>query len=93
MTYADSDEATAYLLRRIDSATSTEQVVQVVSDALVAAHLTDERELPKAKQVKGHPSSPRFIPGCLDQGARDILAQEEAQIAKAIGDGKEDTSK
>ena len=93
VTYADADEATAYLLRRIDSATSTEQVVQVVSDALVAAHLTDERELPKAKQVKGHPSSPRFIPGCLDQDARDILAQEEAQIVKAIGDGKEETGK
>lgn len=93
VTYADPDEATAYLLRRIDSATTIEQVVQVVSDALVAAHLTDERELPKAKQVKGHPSSPRFLPGCLDETARDLLAKDEAQIVKAIGDGKETTGK
>jgi len=91
ITYADPDEATAYLLRQIDAATSTEQIVQAVSDALVAAHLTDEAELPKAKRVKGDPASPRFLPGCLDQDARDILAQEEAQIVKAIGDGKEDT--
>ncbi len=93
VTYAEPDEATEYLLRRIDSATSPEQIVQVVSDALVAAHLTDERELPKAKQVKGHPSSPRFLPSCLDQTARDILAKEEAQIVKAIGDGKEESGK
>ena len=91
VTFADPDEATEYLLRRIDSATTAEQVVQVVSDALVAAHLTDEHELPQAKRVKGHPSSPRFLPGCLDATARDILAGEEAQIVKAIGDGKEDS--
>lgn len=91
VTFADPDEATDYLLRRIDSATSPEQIVQVVSDALVAAHLTDEHELPQAKRVKGHPSSPRFLPSCLDATARDILASEEAQIVKAIGDGKEDS--
>lgn len=93
VTFADPEEATAYLLRRIDSATSPEQIVQVVSDALIAAHLTDERELPQAKQVKGHPSSPGYLPSCLDETARNILTSEEAQIVKAINDGKEGSGK
>ena len=91
VTYVDPDEATAYLLRQIDSASTTEQIVQAVSNALIAAHLTDEAELPQAKRVKSRTLGGEVLPSCLDSAARELLVKEEAQIVKAIDNGKEDT--
>lgn len=50
--YADSETALTYLKGAIERAKSANEVLELLAEALVAAHLADERELPQYKRVR-----------------------------------------
>jgi ParB/RepB/Spo0J family partition protein len=50
--YADSATALSYLKGAIERARSANEVLELLAEALVAAHLADERELPQYKRVR-----------------------------------------
>ncbi|HEX2071186.1 MAG TPA: ParB/RepB/Spo0J family partition protein [Thermoleophilaceae bacterium] len=50
--YADSQRALDYLKGAIERAKSANEVLELLGEALVAAYLADERELPQYKRVK-----------------------------------------
>jgi ParB/RepB/Spo0J family partition protein len=57
VTYADSQHCTAELLRRIDAAASVEEGLEVLAEALVAAELADDEQLPQPKRIYWSPPS------------------------------------
>lgn len=57
VTYADAEQCTAELLRRIEAAASVEEGLEVLTEALVAAELADERQLPQSKRISWTPPS------------------------------------
>jgi len=55
VTYADAEQCTAELWRRVDAAASVEEGLEVLAEALVAAQLADEDELPESKRISWTP--------------------------------------
>jgi ParB family chromosome partitioning protein len=55
VTYADSQQCTAELLRRIDAAASVEEGLEVLAEAFVAAELADDEQLPQSKRIYWSP--------------------------------------
>jgi ParB/RepB/Spo0J family partition protein len=53
VSYADAEQATAYLVKRVNNATSVNEVTELVGDAMIASLLADENELPQSKRVRG----------------------------------------
>lgn len=53
VSYADAEQATAYLVKRVMDASSVHEVTEIVGDAMVASLLADENELPQSKRVRG----------------------------------------
>lgn len=53
VSYADAEQSTAYLVKRVKDASSVNEVAEIVGDAMVASLLADEDELPQSKQVRG----------------------------------------
>lgn len=51
VTYADAEQCTAELLRRVDAAATVEEGLEVLAEALVAAELADESQLPQSKRI------------------------------------------
>lgn len=51
VSYADAAQCTEYLAKRIDSARSADEVLELLADAVIAAELADERELPQSKRI------------------------------------------
>jgi ParB/RepB/Spo0J family partition protein len=51
VSYADAAQCTEYLAKRIDSARSADEVLELLADAVIAAQLADERELPQSKRI------------------------------------------
>jgi ParB/RepB/Spo0J family partition protein len=51
VSYADAAQCTEYLTKRIDAARSAEEVLELLADAVIAAELADERELPQSKRI------------------------------------------
>ena len=51
VTYADAEQCTAELLRRVDAAASVEEGLEVLAEAFVAAELADESQLPQSKRI------------------------------------------
>lgn len=51
VSYADAAQSTEYLAKRIESARSADEVLELLADALLAAVLADERELPQSKRI------------------------------------------
>jgi hypothetical protein len=49
--YADSRACSDYLAARIDEAHSADEVLELLADALIAATLAEERELPQSRRV------------------------------------------
>ncbi len=56
VSYAEREHCTAELARRVDAARSEGEVLEVLAEALIAAILADERELPQSKRI--HWSTP-----------------------------------
>jgi ParB/RepB/Spo0J family partition protein len=52
VSYADAEQSTAYLVKRVKDASSVNEVAEIVGDAMVASLLADEDELPQSKQVR-----------------------------------------
>jgi ParB family chromosome partitioning protein len=57
VSYADAEQCTEELARRIEKATSANEVLEVLSEALVAAMLADEHQLPQTKRIYWHSPS------------------------------------
>lgn len=53
VSYADAEQSTAYLVKRVMDASSVNEVTELVGDAMIASLLADENELPQSKQVRG----------------------------------------
>ncbi|HEY5709312.1 MAG TPA: ParB/RepB/Spo0J family partition protein [Solirubrobacterales bacterium] len=53
VSYADAEQSTAYLVKRVNDASSVNEVAEIVGDAMVASLLADENELPQSKRVRG----------------------------------------
>ncbi len=51
VSYADPDQCSEYLAKRIDGARSVNEVLELVGDALVASLIADEEELPQSKRT------------------------------------------
>jgi ParB/RepB/Spo0J family partition protein len=49
--YADGEQCTAELRRRVDVARTSDEVVEVLAEALLAGILADEHELPQTKRI------------------------------------------
>lgn len=55
VSYADAAQCTEYLAKRIGSARSADEVLELLVDAVIAAELADERELPQSKRIGWSP--------------------------------------
>jgi ParB/RepB/Spo0J family partition protein len=53
VSYADAEQSTAYLAKRVNDCGSVNEVAEIVGDAIVASLLADENELPQSKRVRG----------------------------------------
>jgi ParB/RepB/Spo0J family partition protein len=53
VSYAEVEQCSEYLAKRIQKAESANEVLELLSDALIASLLADEEELPQSKQVRG----------------------------------------
>lgn len=53
VSYADAEQSTAYLVKRVNDASSVNEVAEIVGDAMIASLLADENELPQSKRVRG----------------------------------------
>lgn len=51
VTYADAEQCNKELIRRVNAATTEAQVNEVLSEAIVAALLADEHQLPQSKRI------------------------------------------
>ncbi len=51
VSYADPEQCTEYLAKRVEDARSADEVLELVADALIAATLADERELARSRRV------------------------------------------
>lgn len=49
--YADREQSAAYLLGRIEEARSANEVLELLADALIAAHLIEQEELPRSRRI------------------------------------------
>jgi len=72
VSYAESDQALDYLLGAIDRAKSANEVLELLADAVISAHLVDERELPQSRRVGWHHR-------CI-ANAVELLAEDIAEI-------------
>ena len=54
VTYKDAEECRQYLLDSIERAKTVDEVLEVITDALIAAALADERELPRSRRIHWH---------------------------------------
>ncbi len=70
--YAESDQALDYLMGAIDRAKSANEVLELLADAVISAHLADERELPQSRRVLWHHR-------CI-ANAMELLAEDIAEI-------------
>ncbi|HEX3173901.1 MAG TPA: ParB/RepB/Spo0J family partition protein [Solirubrobacterales bacterium] len=53
VSYADAEQSTDYLVKRVQDANSVNEVAEIVADAMIASLLADENEMPQSKQVRG----------------------------------------
>lgn len=53
VSYADAQQSKDYLVKRVEDASSVNEVAEIVGDAMVASLLADENELPQSKRVRG----------------------------------------
>jgi ParB/RepB/Spo0J family partition protein len=53
VSYADSEQSRAYLIKRVMDCSSVNEVTEIVGDAMIASLLADENELPQSKRVRG----------------------------------------
>lgn len=51
VTYADPEACQEYLANRIEEARSANEVLELLADAMIAASLTDECELPQSRRI------------------------------------------
>jgi ParB/RepB/Spo0J family partition protein len=51
VTYADAEACREYLLNRIEEARSANEVLELLADAMIAAAVTDECELPQSRRI------------------------------------------
>lgn len=70
--YAEPDDCLTYLRSQIERAKSANEVLELLADALIAAHLADSRELPQSRRIPGW------------HGAMDAAAKLMADDIKAV---------
>ncbi len=68
VSYADSEQCTEYLRKRVEGARSVGEVLELLGDAVIASLLADEEELPQSKRVWGSLSA--------EAEARKLLAAD-----------------
>lgn len=79
--YAEPDACTVELLRRVEAARSEGEVMEVLSEALIAAHLADERELPKGKRVHWRYSLPAKVEKLLSAEIKEMRPRRSRKAA------------
>jgi ParB/RepB/Spo0J family partition protein len=53
VSYAEAEQCAEYLAKRVKDASSVNEVLEILGDALIASLIADEEELPQSKQVRG----------------------------------------
>lgn len=53
ISYATAEQATSYLIKRVEDSRSVNEVTEIVGDAMIASLIADEQELPQSKRVRG----------------------------------------
>jgi ParB/RepB/Spo0J family partition protein len=53
VSYVRPDQATEYLIKRVEDANSVNEVLEIAGDAMIASMLAEEAELPQSKRVYG----------------------------------------
>jgi ParB/RepB/Spo0J family partition protein len=53
VSYARPDQAMQYLAKRVEDASSVNEVLEITGDAMIASMLAEESELPQSKRVRG----------------------------------------
>jgi ParB family transcriptional regulator, chromosome partitioning protein len=72
VSYADPEQCREYLAKRIEDARSLGEVLELAGDALIAALLADQEELPKAKWVYGGLSARAEVEGLLAADIKSV---------------------
>jgi hypothetical protein len=76
--YADSQRALDYLKGAIERAKSANEVLELLGEALVAAYLADERELPQYKRVKWSNYAMREAVDLLSADIKAVSPEDDA---------------
>jgi ParB/RepB/Spo0J family partition protein len=72
VSYADPEQCTEYLAKRIEDARSLGEVLELAGDVLIAALLADQEELPKSKWVYGGLSARTEVEGLLAADIKSV---------------------
>jgi ParB family chromosome partitioning protein len=72
VSYADAEQCSEYLAKRVAKATSEGEVLEILGDALIASLLADEEELPQSKQVRGGIRASREVEKLLGADIKSV---------------------
>ena len=95
VTYTEPQDAEVRLIESIDNAKSVDEILRIVTDALVAATFTDEKELPQSKRVNSYSTDPirrvhRPEMELIDRLAKGVLPEDaEKKREKSLEAGYE----
>lgn len=97
VTYLEPAEAEGRLLDSIDNAKSVDEILRIITDAMVTATYVDQRELPQSKRVNSYGYVPlkrveRSEMELIDRLAKGVLPEEvEAIREKSVKEGYKGT--
>lgn len=95
VTYTEPQEAEARLLKAITDAKSTDEILRIITNALVAATYADEKELPQSRRVNSYSTSKvrrveRADMELIDRLAKGTLPEKVEKIReKSVKEGYE----
>ena len=72
VSYADVEQCTEYLAKRVTKASSEGEVLEILGDALIASLLADEEELPQSKRVRGGIRASREVEKLLGADIKSV---------------------
>lgn len=79
--YAEPEQCTAELARRVDGARSEAEVMEALAEALLAAALADEDELARGKRVHWHVSLPPEVEKLLAAEIKEMRPRRARKAA------------
>ncbi len=97
ITYLEPREAEDRLQEALDNAKSTDEVLRIITDALVTATYVDQREIPQSKRVNSYTTEPiRRVPrsdmAVVDRLAKGVLPDDVETIReKSVKEGYDTT--